>query len=96
MPQTEFPKLTGPRNERVYELRSYEGASEKLSTNKIQQINEGSAKDGSEITIFNRLNFNTVFIGGCTHRIRFSALNSGLFHDLGGGWTGGAGFTHGS
>ena len=63
MPQTVFSKVSGPKNERVYELRSYEGASENLSTNKIQMINEGSAKDGNEIDIFNRLNFNTVFIG---------------------------------
>jgi hypothetical protein len=63
MPQPMFSKVSGPKNERVYELRSYEGASENLSTNKIQQINEGSANEGNEIDIFNRLNFNTVFIG---------------------------------
>ncbi len=63
MPQTVFPKLTAPKNERVYELRSYESATENLSTNKIQMIDVGSAKDGNEIDIFKRLNFNTVFLG---------------------------------
>jgi hypothetical protein len=56
MAQAEVPKLTAPKNERVYELRSYESASEIYSANKIKQFNEGS-----EITIFKQLNFNAVF-----------------------------------
>jgi hypothetical protein len=58
MPMPEVPKLTAPKNERVYELRSYESASENYAASKIKQFNEGS-----EITIFKDLNFNAVFYG---------------------------------
>lgn len=57
MPKAGTPELTAPRNERVYELRSYEGASEKLSGNKIHMFNHG------EIEIFKKLGFNAVFYG---------------------------------
>ena len=43
--------------ERVYELRSYEAASETLHQRKVDQFNNG------EISLFKRLNFNTVFCG---------------------------------
>jgi len=56
MPQPEVPKLAAPKNERVYELRSYEGASENYSASKIKQFDQGS-----EITIFKDLNFNAIF-----------------------------------
>ena len=49
-------KLTGPKSERVYELRSYEGATEKLFRNKVKMFNEGG-----EIALFSRLGFNAVF-----------------------------------
>ena len=52
------PKLSAPKNERVYELRSYEGASEKLFRNKVQMFNAGK-----EINLFDRLGFNGVFYG---------------------------------
>ncbi len=59
-----LPKLTGPRSERVYELRSYESATEKIFQNKVQMFNEGG-----EIALFKQLNFNAVFyssvIAGC-------------------------------
>lgn len=55
-PELEIPVLKAPMNERVYELRSYESASEKLFHNKVQMFNEGG-----EITLFKRLNFNAVF-----------------------------------
>lgn len=55
-PQMELPSLTGPRAERVYELRSYESATEKIFRNKVQMFNEGG-----EIALFKRLNFNAVF-----------------------------------
>lgn len=59
-----LPKLTGPRSERVYELRSYEGHTEKIFQNKVQMFNEGG-----EIALFKKLNFNAVFyssvIAGC-------------------------------
>ncbi|MBL7698961.1 MAG: NIPSNAP family protein [Chitinophagaceae bacterium] len=52
------PALTGPRDERVYELRSYEGATEKLHRKKVDMFVKGD-----EIAIFNRLQFNAVFYG---------------------------------
>ena len=52
------PKLTGPKSERVYELRSYEGASESIYRNKVQMFNQGG-----ELEIFSRLGFNPVFYG---------------------------------
>jgi hypothetical protein len=50
------PKLQGPRPERVYELRSYESATEKLHRNKVQMFAQGG-----EIPLFERLGFNAVF-----------------------------------
>ncbi|GEO06742.1 hypothetical protein AAE02nite_44060 [Adhaeribacter aerolatus] len=58
MPQMALPKLKGPKSERVYELRSYEGHTEKTYQNKVQMFNQGG-----EIDIFNRLGFNAVFYG---------------------------------
>ena len=55
-PAMELPNLKGPAAERVYELRSYESASEKIFENKVKMFNEGG-----EITLFKRLNFNAVF-----------------------------------
>lgn len=55
-PQMELPSLNGPRADRVYELRSYESATEKIFRNKVQMFNEGG-----EIALFKRLNFNAVF-----------------------------------
>ena len=52
------PNLKGPRSERIYELRSYESANEKLYWNKVEMFNEGG-----EIRIFDRLGFNAVFYG---------------------------------
>lgn len=58
MPQLARPALTGPRKDRVYELRSYESATERLHQNKVQMFNEGG-----EVEIFKRLGFNAVFYG---------------------------------
>ncbi|MGG9962721.1 NIPSNAP family protein [Ferruginibacter sp. SUN106] len=55
-PQMQLPNLTAPKNERVYELRSYEGATEKIFANKVQMFNQGN-----EIDIFKRINANAVF-----------------------------------
>lgn len=55
-PQMQLPVLTAPKNERVYELRSYEGATEKIFANKVQMFNQGN-----EIDIFKRINANAVF-----------------------------------
>jgi len=52
------PRLDAPKSERVYELRSYEGAGEKLFQNKVQMFNAGG-----EIKLFDRLGFNGVFYG---------------------------------
>lgn len=55
-PQMQLPQLTGPREQRVYELRSYESATEKIFRNKVHMFNEGD-----EIGLFKKLNFNAVF-----------------------------------
>jgi hypothetical protein len=58
MPQANKPALSGPKRDRVYELRSYEGPTEKYFVNKVQMFNKGD-----EIGIFNRLGFNAIFYG---------------------------------
>lgn len=55
-PVMQLPQLKSPKNERVYELRSYESATEKIFQNKVHMFNEGD-----EIGLFKRLNFNAVF-----------------------------------
>lgn len=57
-PELTLPKLTGPQSERVYELRSYEGPTEKYYENKVKMFNAGN-----EIAIFKKLGFNAVFYG---------------------------------
>ena len=52
------PNLTGPKSERVYELRSYEGHTEKIYQNKVKMFNAGG-----EVPLFARLGFNAVFYG---------------------------------
>lgn len=52
-----IPNLTSPKSERIYELRSYEGSTEKLSDNKIDMFNF------AEVDIFTKLKFNAVFYG---------------------------------
>ena len=55
-PRLQLPKLKTAKNERVYELRSYESATEKIFQNKMKMFNEGD-----EVGLFKRLNFNAVF-----------------------------------
>lgn len=55
-PQMQIPGLKALLNERIYELRSYESATEKKYRNKVQMFNEGG-----EINLFKRLDFNAVF-----------------------------------
>lgn len=55
-PEFQLPKLNGPRKDRVYELRSYESATENIFKNKVHMFNEGD-----EIGLFKRLNFNAAF-----------------------------------
>ena len=56
MPFMEAPSFDTPRSERVYELRSYESANERLYQNKVDMFNAGG-----EVTLFDRLGFNAVF-----------------------------------
>lgn len=58
MPQPFFPEYTNPASERVYELRSYESATEAKAIKKIEMFNQGG-----EIDIFTKLKFNAVFYG---------------------------------
>ncbi len=54
-PELVVPELSTARSERVYELRSYEGATEKLYDLKVEMFNEG------ESALFKELKFNPVF-----------------------------------
>ncbi|MEO1012004.1 MAG: NIPSNAP family protein [Bacteroidota bacterium] len=56
MPQMKTPKLEGPREDRIYELRSYEAATENKYRNKVKMFNEGG-----EIPLFEELGFQAVF-----------------------------------
>jgi hypothetical protein len=56
-PRMALPNLSAPKSERVYELRSYESATERLYRQKVKMFNEG------EIDIFDELNFNGIFYG---------------------------------
>jgi hypothetical protein len=49
--------LDTPKPKRVYELRSYESATEALNINKVDMFNAG------ETEIFERLDFNAIFYG---------------------------------
>lgn len=57
-PVMQLPLLKSAKAEHIYELRSYEGHTEKISQNKIHMFNEGG-----EVPLFKRLNFNGVFYG---------------------------------
>jgi len=52
----QLPQLRSAANERVYELRSYESATEKIFTNKVQMFNQGG-----KVPLFKHLKFNAVF-----------------------------------
>lgn len=56
MPMMAASKLTGPRKDRIYELRSYEGATEELYRSKVDMFNAGG-----EVALFTKLKFNAVF-----------------------------------
>ncbi len=58
MPQFMAPSYTTPASERIYELRSYESATEAKAAKKIEMFNKGG-----EIALFKKLNFNAVFYG---------------------------------
>lgn len=56
MPVMAVPKLDGPRADRIYELRSYESATEAIFQNKVDMFNAGG-----EVILFDKLGFNAVF-----------------------------------
>jgi hypothetical protein len=56
MPQFIAPKFTTSPSERIYELRSYESATEAKAVKKIEMFNKGG-----EIDLFKSLSFNAVF-----------------------------------
>ncbi|OAB29188.1 NIPSNAP protein [Flavobacterium fryxellicola] len=57
-PLLKKPVLNSIRKNRVYELRSYESATETIYANKVDMFN-----DGGEIKLFDKLGFNAVFYG---------------------------------
>lgn len=56
MPTMSASKVMGPRKDRVYELRSYESATEALYLKKVDMFNAGG-----EVVLFDELGFNAVF-----------------------------------
>ncbi len=58
MPEFAAPSFTTPVSERIYELRSYESATEAKAAKKIDMFNQGG-----EIALFEKLKFNAVFYG---------------------------------
>lgn len=58
MPKYGIPNHTTPASEQIYELRSYEGPTEKMYRKKVEMFNEGG-----EVAIFNGLDFQEVFYG---------------------------------
>ena len=57
-PQFVAPKFSTSPSERIYELRSYESATDAKAVKKIEMFNQGG-----EIDIFKKLEFNAVFWG---------------------------------
>ncbi len=58
MPQFHIPDHPTPPSERIYELRSYEGPTDKLYRKKVEMFNEGG-----EVALFGKLGFQAVFYG---------------------------------
>jgi hypothetical protein len=56
MPEFKTPSYSTAPDQRIYELRSYESATEAKAAKKIQMFNEGG-----EMRIFEQLGFNAVF-----------------------------------
>lgn len=57
-PFMKTPEIDGPRANRVYELRSYQSATEAIHNSKVDMFNAGG-----EIKLFEKLEFNAVFYG---------------------------------
>lgn len=58
VPVMQVPKLNNPRSERIYELRSYESATEQYNKNKLEMFNKAG-----EIKLQDQLGFNAIFYG---------------------------------
>ncbi len=58
MPRFVAPVFSTPVGDRIYELRSYESATEAKAAKKIEMFNKGG-----EIALFAKLKFNAVFYG---------------------------------
>ena len=57
-PQLTVPNLVSSKADHIYELRSYESATETYHINKVKMFNEGG-----EVGIFKKINANAVFYG---------------------------------
>lgn len=71
MPEFRVPKYTTKPSERIYELRSYESATEAKAAQKIKMFN-----DGGEIGIFEKVGSNAVFYG----QVLFGSLKPRLMY----------------
>ncbi|MBU2526108.1 MAG: NIPSNAP family protein [Bacteroidetes bacterium] len=58
MPVLQTPSLKGEKKDRIYELRSYESATEALYRNKVEMFD-----GGGETALFHQLGFQPVFFG---------------------------------
>jgi NIPSNAP protein len=56
MPKMSASKVKGSREDRIYELRSYESPTEEIFKNKVDMFNAGG-----EVKLFEELGFNAVF-----------------------------------
>ncbi len=57
-PDFHAPKFTTPKSEQIFELRSYQSATEKIYHKKVEMFNEGG-----ETEIFKKIGANAVFYG---------------------------------
>jgi hypothetical protein len=71
MPQFRIPSYSTKPSERIYELRSYESATETKASKKIKMFNEGG-----EIGIFEKVGSNAVFYG----QVLFGSLKPRLMY----------------
>lgn len=71
MPQFRIPSYSTKPSERIYELRSYESATETKAAKKIKMFNEGG-----EIGIFEKVGSNAVFYG----QVLFGSLKPRLIY----------------
>ena len=58
MPAYGIPEFNTPKSERIYELRSYQGATEKRYEKKVEMFNKGG-----EVKLFIDLGFQPIFFG---------------------------------